>query len=121
MNFMSGHLNMNGLLSSVLVKTPTPPYYAVIFSALQSDALNGYSEMAEKMVELASKQDGFIGVESAEGEIEITISYWKDEASIQAWKSNLEHKMAQKKGKKDWYDAFEIRVAKVERAYSFKK
>ena len=98
-----------------------PPYYAFIFSATQSATLDGYDTMAERMVELASQQDGFLGVESAQGNPEITVSYWKDEESILKWRSNLEHQEAQRKGKERWYDAFEIRIAKVERAYSFKK
>jgi heme-degrading monooxygenase HmoA len=105
----------------MLAKTPKPPYYAVIFSAAQSATLDGYDAMAERMVELASQQDGFLGVESAQGNPEITVSYWKDEESILKWRSNLEHQEAQKQGKESWYDAFEIRIAKVERAYSFKK
>lgn len=103
----------------MLAKTPKPPYYAVVFSATQTSNLEGYAEMAERMVELATKQNGFLGVESAQGETEITVSYWKDEESILKWRANLEHKMAQEKGKSDWYSAFEIRIAKVERAYSF--
>jgi len=105
----------------MLAQTPNPPYFAVVFSAIQTSTLEGYSEMADKMVELASKQNGFLGVESAQSAVEITVSYWKDEASILAWKSNIEHILAQEKGKQDWYKAFEIRVAKVERAYSFEK
>ena len=105
----------------MLAETPKPPYYAVIFSAAQSATLDGYDAMVERMVELASQQDGFLVVESAQGNPEITVFYWKDEKSILKWRSNLEHQEAQKQGKERWYDAFEIRIAKVERAYSFKK
>ena len=103
----------------MLANTPKPPYYAVVFSATHTLNLEGYAEMANRMVDLAHKQDGFLGVESAQGEVEITVSYWRDEKSILKWKANLEHKAAQEKGKSDWYSAFKIRVAKVERAYSF--
>jgi heme-degrading monooxygenase HmoA len=71
------------------------------------------------MVELASKQLGFLGVESvrsAEG-LGITVSYWESEAAIHGWKAHSEHKVAQKAGKKVWYEDYTIRVAKVERAY----
>ena len=37
--------------------TPTPPYYAVIFTSIRTAGDNGYPEMANKMVELASKQE----------------------------------------------------------------
>jgi heme-degrading monooxygenase HmoA len=49
----------------------------------------------------------------------ITVSYWKDEASIKAWKLDLEHTAIRDKGRKQWYQAYELRVAKVERAYNF--
>jgi len=45
----------------------------------------------------------------------ITVSYWKDEASITAWKANAVHREAQSAGKARWYADFRIRVARVER------
>ena len=47
----------------------------------------------------------------------ITVSYWKDEAAIKAWKQVAEHLFAQKQGKAKWYDHYITRVARVERAY----
>ncbi len=78
--------------------------------------------MADRMVELAQRQPGFLGVESArdaEG-FGITVSYWENELSIRAWKNHAEHRIAQETGIQDWYQHYETRVAKVERAYSFK-
>ena len=77
--------------------------------------------MADKMVELASKQDGFLGVESAREETGITVSYWKDLESIKNWKENTEHSIARKKGRTEWYQSFKTRIAKVERDYEFEK
>jgi len=99
--------------------TPKPPYYAVIFSSIQSDDLDGYNEMANRMVELAAKQPGFIGVESVRETLGITVSYWKDLESIKRWKENTEHVFAQKKGKQQWYKSFKTRIARVERDYEF--
>ena len=48
---------------SPIAKTPKPPYYAVIFTSVKIDEDKGYSEMAEKMIELVSQQDGFLGFE----------------------------------------------------------
>lgn len=67
---------------SEIAKTPEPPYYAVIFTSLRTDGDSGYVEMAEKMVELAAKRPGFIGVESARENVGITVSYWQDLDSI---------------------------------------
>ncbi|MCL4170183.1 UNVERIFIED_CONTAM: hypothetical protein GTU68_006486 [Idotea baltica] len=72
------------------------------------------------MVELASQQPGFLGIESARNQIGITVSYWLDESSILKWKTNVEHLAAQEKGIKKWYAQFSVRICKVERAYSFK-
>lgn len=94
-----------------------PPYVAVIFSSQRTEGDRGYGRMAERMVELASRQPGFLGVESArdaEG-FGITVSYWKDEAAVAAWKADAEHAAAQRLGKDTWYRAFRLRVAKVER------
>ena len=98
---------------------PEPPYYAVIFTAQRREGDHGYGAMADKMVELAAAQPGYIGVEStrdADG-LGITVSYWKDEAALVAWKQVSEHLLAQKLGKTRWYEYYTLRVAKVERAY----
>lgn len=101
-------------------QTPEPPYYAVIFSSRRADGDEAYSLMAERMVELAATQPGFLGIEScrnAQG-FGITVSYWLDERSIGSWKANAEHQLAQAQGNSGWYTHFEIRVARVERAYA---
>jgi heme-degrading monooxygenase HmoA len=101
----------------VTAATPEPPYLAVIFSSQRAPGDRGYAVMAERMVELAQTQPGFLGVESArdaEG-FGITVSYWKDEASIAAWKANAEHAVAQRLGWEHWYAAFRVRLCRVER------
>ena len=107
---------------SPFAQLPAPPYYAVIFSSLRTAGDAGYGAMGERMVSLAQEQPGFLGVEStrdANG-FGITVSYWTDEASIRAWKNHAEHRIAQETGMQGWYEHYETRVAKVERAYSFK-
>lgn len=101
----------------MIADTPNPPYYAVIFSSTLNKNLSGYDEMAGLMVELAKNQAGFLGIESARNEIGITVSYWNDLASIRLWKKNTDHQIAQKKGREDWYAAYKVRIAKVERDY----
>lgn len=102
---------------TLIAKTPKPPYYAVIFTSHRTDGENGYSEMAQKMVELASKQEGFLGVESAREEVGITVSYWSSVEAIRRWKANVEHREAQRLGHEKWYSSFKVRVSKVERDY----
>ncbi len=105
----------------MIADTPKPPYYAVIFSSIKAEIENGYSEMADLMVQLAKTQEGFLGVESARNELGITVSYWKDLESITNWKQNSEHLIAQDKGRKEWYKHYKTRISKVERDYEFEK
>jgi heme-degrading monooxygenase HmoA len=104
---------------SAFSNTPQPPYYAVIFSSLRTSGDSGYGEMADRMAELASQQPGFLGAETARGEdgFGITVSYWSTTEAITRWKANMEHVVAQQQGKAEWYAHYELRVAKVERAY----
>ncbi|PTX22581.1 heme-degrading monooxygenase HmoA [Pontibacter mucosus] len=105
----------------MISQTPQPPYYAVIFTSTRTDGDKGYAEMADKMVELARQQEGFLGVESAREEVGITVSYWRDLESIKAWRENAEHTVARNKGREVWYQEFKTRIAKVERDYGFYK
>jgi len=98
--------------------TPQPPYYAVIFTSVRTDGDNGYSETAKEMLELASKQPGFLGFETARQEIGISVSYWSTLESIEAWDENVTHRQAQNRAK-DWYKTFRVRVCRVEREYGF--
>ncbi|GGX68327.1 antibiotic biosynthesis monooxygenase family protein [Saccharospirillum salsuginis] len=102
----------------MIADTPEPPYYAVIFTSVRTDLdATEYGDMAERMVELAHRQPGFLGVESAREALGITVSYWRDEASIKAWKQQAEHLEAQRLGRERWYADYRLRVAKVERDY----
>jgi heme-degrading monooxygenase HmoA len=104
---------------TTLAATPEPPYYAVIFTSRRTAGDRGYGAMAGRMVALAAGQPGFLGVESARGAdgLGITVSYWRDEASIAAWKRHTEHQQAQRVGQQTWYADYHVRVARVERAY----
>ena len=101
-------------------KTPEPPYFAVIFTSRRTAGDDGYEAMAEKMFALALAQPGCLGAETARGEsgLGITVAYFVDEASIHAWKQDSQHLVAQRLGKERWYTHYELRVARVERAYS---
>ena len=104
-----------------IANTPAPPYYAVIFTSYRTEDDNNYGNAAERMVELASRQPGFLGIESARESVGITVSYWIDLKSIRKWKKNSEHLMAQEKGRDLWYSNYKVRIAKVERDYNWEK
>jgi heme-degrading monooxygenase HmoA len=104
---------------SFIAKTPEPPYYAVIFTSLRTGGDRGYGNMAERMLELAAQQPGFLGVESvrdANG-LGVTVSYWESAEAIRDWKAQSEHQAAQTGGKKVWYADYKLRIANVERDY----
>jgi heme-degrading monooxygenase HmoA len=105
----------------MFANTPQPPYYAVIFTSTRTEVDDGYGAMADAMVELAAKQPGYLGVEYAREDIGITVSYWDSLEAIKNWKENVEHKLAQQKGKSQWYSGYMLRIAKVERDYGFTK
>ena len=102
---------------SHIATTPRPPYYAVIFTSTRTGVDEGYAETSQRMLEMASQQPGFLGVESAREEVGITVSYWRDLESIKAWKAVAEHREAQSRGREKWYSAFKTRIALVERDY----
>lgn len=101
----------------MISKTPQPPYYAVIFTSIRTEGDNGYSDMADRMMELVGNADGFLGSESARNDLGITVSYWKDLESIRKWKADAAHQEAQNKGREHWYSDYRVRIAKVEREY----
>jgi heme-degrading monooxygenase HmoA len=100
-------------------RTPRPPYYAVIFTSLRHDGDDGYGATADRMVELAALQPGYLGLETVRGAdgLGITVSYWETESHIAAWRRDAEHAIARERGRTAWYEHYELRVAKVERAY----
>jgi heme-degrading monooxygenase HmoA len=102
-----------------MARTPEPPYYAVIFTSERHEEDDGYGQMADRMMTLAAGQPGYLGVESARGEdrIGITVSYWASLDAIAQWRAHAEHRIARETGRNHWYRHYEVRIAKVERAY----
>lgn len=95
----------------------------MIFTSQRTDGDHGYEAMAKQMVELASQQPGFLGVDSIRDKngIGITVSYWDSLEAIQQWKKHAAHQIAQEKGKQQWYERYSVRVCKVEREHGFKR
>ena len=108
-------------MTDAFAKLPPPPYYAVVFSSQRRDGDNGYGATSDRMVELAQQQPGFLGVESTRGDdgFGITVAYWDSEEAIRAWRLHAEHTLARERGRAEWYRHFELRIAKVERAYGW--
>ncbi|MGQ0620923.1 MAG: antibiotic biosynthesis monooxygenase family protein [Panacagrimonas sp.] len=106
-------------MSAGFAQTPKPPYYAVIFTALRTSAEAGYAQTADRMLELAAQQAGYLGAEhvrDAAG-LGITVSYWDSLDAIKQWRHHAEHRLAREQGQRVWYEHYELRVCRVERAY----
>ncbi len=108
------------MTASSFAQLPAPPYYSVIFSSQRTACDDGYGQTADRMLALAATLPGYLGVESARGAdgFGITVSYWADLVSIANWKAQADHGQAQEKGKQLWYEHYELRIARVERAYA---
>ena len=91
-------------------------YYAVIFTAEMADNVAGYADMVHRMNVLVEKQPGYMGrSDRTEGKRGITISYWQDRDSIEAWKQHPEHQAAQALGRSTWYKNYAVEIVKIQR------
>ena len=92
--------------------------FVVIFRAQARDLDAEYSAMAAQMRELALTQFGCLDFSAAtEGDQEVAVSYWPDEARIRAWKQHTDHLLAQQLGRERWYARYSVEVAEVKRHY----
>jgi heme-degrading monooxygenase HmoA len=92
----------------------------VIFSSVRTAASpEEYDETSHRMLELAAEQPGYLGVESARGAdgFGLTVSYWRTPEDAHAWKQVAEHLVAQRRGIREWYATYTVRVATVDRHY----
>lgn len=98
------------------------PYTAVIFTNQRTDSDHAAYEAAAALMErLAADQPGYRGIESvrnADG-LGVTVSYWATEGDARMWKRHAEHLLVQRSGRDQWYSSYRVRVATVEREYSY--
>ncbi len=98
---------------------PDPPYWAVIFTSQRTEGNDAdYDATAARMERLAESIPGFLGIESVR-DIDgagITVSYWRSEAAIARWRDHPDHLDSKALGRAEWYERYELRVARVERA-----
>jgi len=105
-----------------IAETPPPPYTAVLFTSVRTaSGEDDYTAMAAEMEALAAQQPGYLGIESARADLGITISYWHTPEDARAWKAVAEHRVAQQRGRADWYERYRVRIATVEREYGYER
>jgi heme-degrading monooxygenase HmoA len=115
---------MSDAASQPFARMPEPPYYAVIFTSVRTpDDPEGYAETAARMDELAARQPGYLGIESARADdgARITVSYWATLEAVRAWGRHAEHLLAQRAGREKWYQWFRLRVCRVEAERGFER
>ena len=110
-------------MSDAPVEAFEPPYYAVVFTTVRTEDQTDYRETNARMEELVREIPGYLGMDHAQnpGGLGITVGYFRDADALAQWRTNLEHRAAQKRGRADWYDSYTLHVAKVERSHTFKR
>ncbi|SDP13203.1 antibiotic biosynthesis monooxygenase family protein [Lentzea jiangxiensis] len=110
-------------MSAAPVEAFDPPYYAVVFTTVRTDDQTGYRETNARMEELVREVPGYLGMDHAQnpGGLGITVAYFRDADALTRWRTDLEHRAAQKRGRADWYESYTLHVAKVERSSGFKR
>jgi len=93
--------------------------YIVSFISLKPQSAEGYVEAAEQMIRAVQSQPGFVAAYSARepSGVGITNSYWTSLDAISAWKSDKDHRTIQEKGKKNWYQWYQVQVSEIVRSY----
>jgi heme-degrading monooxygenase HmoA len=95
---------------------------SVIFEVWpKTDRKGDYFDIAATLKPELEKIDGFISVErfsslSDEGKI-LSLSFWRDEDSVKRWRTHIEHRAAQGRGRSEVFRDYRLRVANVVRDY----
>lgn len=96
--------------------------FAVIFEAEPHPAQRArYLELAAELKPLLENIDGFIAVERFQSLSQpnrlLSLSWWRDEAALLAWRQRYEHRLAQEEGQRHIFRHYRLRVAAVLRDY----
>ena len=89
------------------------PYYAVILTVRLNSAHAAFEIMMDKMMQVAAQQKGFLGMEQAQDEENIHISYWQDRDAISAWQQHTLNARAANLGENFWFEAYQLRIVEV--------
>ena len=92
-----------------------------VFTAVRTREQSGYSETVARMEDLVKDVPGYLGMDYAQtpGGLAITVGYFRDADALTAWRTDVEHRAAQKRGRAEWYESYTLHIAKVERSHGF--
>ncbi|MFF5783880.1 antibiotic biosynthesis monooxygenase family protein [Streptomyces sp. NPDC012693] len=110
-------------MTQKLVAGLEPPYYTAVFTSVRPEDPEGYAETASRMQEIVRDIPGFLGYESARtpGGIGITVAYFRDLESLDAWRLDTEHQAAKAYGREHWYESYSVHIGRVERSYGYER
>ncbi len=95
---------------------------AVIFEVWPAEGQHDrYLDLAARLLPELERVDGFLSIErfqsmSAPGKV-LSLSFWRDEAAVQAWRSAEAHRATQALGRSEVFRHYRLRVAEVRRDY----
>ncbi|MBT9492278.1 MAG: antibiotic biosynthesis monooxygenase [Paucibacter sp.] len=95
---------------------------AVIFEvAPHPEHVQEYLDLAAELRPLLAQIDGFLSIErfsslSEPGKL-LSLSFWRDEAAVAAWRNLEQHRSTQALGRSHVFADYRLRVAEVQRDY----
>lgn len=95
---------------------------AVIFEVEPAaEGVDAYLAHATRLRPLLEQMDGFISIERFQSLTNssklVSLSFWRDEAAVTAWREHSEHRQTQAAGRAGIFDDYRLRVAAVTRDY----
>ena len=95
---------------------------AVIFEVVPAPGrMDLYLDTARDLRLLLDGIDGFVSIERFRSLTDptrlLSLSFWRDEAAVKAWRNTEEHRAAQSLGRNGVFDAYRLRIACVVRDY----
>ena len=95
---------------------------AVLFEAEVTPASQErYLALAAELKPLLAQIDGFISIERFQSLADparlLSLSFWRDEAAVKAWRNSEQHRAAQSLGRNGAFDNYRLRIASVVRDY----
>ena len=93
---------------------------AVIFEVWPADGhKQTYLDIAAKLKPDLEKIDGFLSIERFQSLVDdsklLSLSFWRDEAAVAAWRNVEYHRAAQKQGREGVFRDYRLRIASVVR------
>ncbi|QPC86493.1 antibiotic biosynthesis monooxygenase [Mesorhizobium sp. NBSH29] len=96
---------------------------AVLFEATPAPGRrDAYLGIAADLRPVLEGMDGFLSIERfqslSDPERVLSLSFWRDEEAVAAWRNTQDHRQAQKAGRGGVFSDYRLRIARVVRDYS---